>query len=165
MGITIFTAAPIPANDHIRSLAAIQSGLLSRVNDPVLREIASYGQQSLKARWCGVILMIDEVQHIIASSDGLIGLYRRSTTFSSYVIYDPSYVFVVLDAVNDPRFSGNPYVDEGLVGFYAGAAIFNHANLAIGAVCISNSTSRSSFTADEVDLLCDLSRSVTSTLE
>lgn len=164
MSITIFTAAPLPPNDKQRSLAAVQSGLLGRVNDPRLLDIAEQGQRSFNARWCGILLVVDEIQHVIASSDGLIGLYRRATTFSSYVIYEPDRVFIVLDAGADPRFAGNPFVDSGLIGFYAGAAIFDTAGLAIGALCVSDSTPRSSFNEYEASLLCGLADKVTATI-
>ncbi|MBD8548536.1 GAF domain-containing protein [Sphingomonas sp. CFBP 8760] len=164
MGITIFTPAPLPENDRTRSLAAEQSGLLDRVNEPLLCDFTKEGRRVFNARWCGLILMIDQIQHVIASSNGLAGLYRRSTTLSSYVIYDPGTVFIVLNAVSDDRFAGNPFVDNGLIGFYAGAAVLDKAGLAIGALCVSDSTPRSSFSEYEAGLLCGFADRVTGML-
>lgn len=148
MGITVFTPSPKPANETRRSEAALNSGLLGRVNDPILRAIAKDARRDFDVRWSGIGVLIGEVQHIIASSDGLIGLYRRSTTFSSYIAFNPNETFVLLDARADERFTGNPHVDDGLVRFYAGTAIFDRAGYAIGALCISDSRPRQSFGED-----------------
>jgi len=161
MGIMIFTPAPLPQNDRTRSLAAEQSGLLDRVNEPQLCNFTKEGRRVFNARWCGLILMIDQIQHVIASSNGLTGLYRRSTTLSSYVIYNPGTVFIVLNAASDDRFAGNPFVDNGLIGFYAGAAVLDKAGLAIGALCVSDSMPRSSFSGSEAGLLCGFADRVT----
>lgn len=164
MGITIFTPAPLPANEAIRSAAALQSGLLSRVNDPALLATTREIRRTFNARWCGIALLVDEIQHVIASSDGLTGLYRRSTMFSSYVVHSPHDVFTVLNASNDQRFSGNPFVDNGLICFYAGAAILDYAGYAVGALCISDSTSRQSFSTEEAALLSRYANKVSITL-
>jgi GAF domain-containing protein len=164
MGITVFTPAPLPANDAIRSEAAIQSGLLRRVNDQALCDIASDARRLLKARWCGITVIIGDTQHVIASSGGMLGQYRRSTSLSSYIIHDPETVFIVLNAARDDRFAGNPFVDDGLICFYAGAAIFNEASLAIGALCITSRESCASFSDDEAQLLCHYADMVAATL-
>jgi GAF domain-containing protein len=145
-------------------VAASQSGLLNRVNDPILLAITDEARRAFDARWCGIALLVDEIQHVIASSDRLTGLYRRSTMFSSYVIYYPDDVFIVLNAAEDQRFSGNPFVDSGLVCFYAGVAIRDSAGYAVGVLCVSDSASRQSFNAKEALLLSGYANKVSMTL-
>jgi GAF domain-containing protein len=108
--------------------------------------------------------MLAEMQHVIASSDGLIGLFRRSMTFSNYVIYRPDEIFVILDASGDERFAGNPHVDDGLVSFYAGTAIFDTAGHAVGALCVSDSNPRQSFSTQEAALVSIYAARVSATL-
>jgi GAF domain-containing protein len=164
MGITIFTPAPLPPNEAARSEASSQSGLLSRVNDPHLLSITKEARRAFNSRWCGIALVVGEIQHVIASSDGLTGLYRRSTMFSSYVVYSPRNPFIVLDAIEDQRFAGNPFVDNGLIRFYAGTAIFDTAGYAVGALCVSDSTSRQTFGAEETIALRNFSDKVSKTI-
>jgi len=101
MGITVFTPAPMPLDEGRRSEAASQSGLLDRVADPALTRIAKDARRVLCSAWCGVTVMIGDMQHVIASSGGMIGMYRRSTSLSSYVIAAPEEPFVTLDASID----------------------------------------------------------------
>lgn len=164
MGITVFSPAPFPSDEVKRNEAALQSGLLGRVNDPALLAITNQAKRAFNTRWCGIGLIVGELQHVIASSDGLTGLYRRSTMFSSYVVYLPHTPFVVLNASEDHRFSGNPFVDNGLICFYAGTAILDKAGYAIGALCISDSESRQSFSLEEESLLKTYADKVSITL-
>lgn len=164
MGITVFTPAPLPDNEANRNEASLQSPLLRRVNDPVLLAITKEARRTFNARWCGIAVLVDDIQHVIASSDGLTGLYRRSTMFSSYVVHSPHDVFTVLNASKDQRFSGNPFVDNGLICFYAGAAILDSTGYAVGVLCISDSASRQSFSAEEAALLSRYANKVSITL-
>jgi GAF domain-containing protein len=164
MGITIFTSAPIPPGDAIRSEAALQSGLLKRIDDPILARIARETRHVLRAAWAGVVIMVNDTQHVIASSRGMLGIYRRSTSLSSYVINAPTEVFVVLDAAYDERFAGNPFVADGLIRFFAGTAIFDRARHAIGVLCVTDRIAHDSFTADQAELLARYADEITATL-
>lgn len=164
MGITVFTSAPIPPGDAIRSEAAKQSGLLSRVDDPVLTRIAKDVRHVLQAAWAGVVVMVNDTQHVVASSRGMLGMYRRSTSLSSYVISAPTEVFVVLDASSDERFAGNPFVADGLIQFYAGTAIFDKAGHAIGVLCVTDRVAHDSFTKDQGAILTRYADAIAATL-
>ncbi len=160
MGITMFTPAPLPLNERQRSDAARASGLMNRIADPVLSQITNHIRHVMNMRWCGITLIVSETMYVVASSGGLLGMYRRSTSLCSYVVSDPDHVFVVLDAPNDERFAGNPSVDNGLVAFFAGAAVRDAAGYAIGALCITDNAPRASFTDDDAMLLRDFAHDI-----
>ncbi len=145
MGITIFTAAPYPDNEARRSDAALASGLLHRVGEAQLNQIATKARETLNAGWSGICMVIGDTQHVVASSRGMLGMYRRSTALSGYVVSEPSGFLNVLDAAADERFAGNPFVADGLIGFYAGAAIVDEQGYALGALCITDRHARKAF--------------------
>ncbi|GAA3695585.1 hypothetical protein GCM10022268_02780 [Sphingomonas cynarae] len=163
MGITMFTPAPLPLNERQRSDAARASGLMNRIADPDLTQITNHVRHVMDARWCGITLILHETMYVIASSGGLLGMYRRSTSLCSYVVGDPDHVFVVLDAPNDERFAGNPWVDNGQVNFFAGAAIRDRAGYAIGVLCVSDNIPRAVFTDEEAMLLRDFAHDIGTT--
>ncbi len=142
----------------------MQSGLLDRVADPALTRIAQDARRVLCSAWCGVTVMIGETQHVIASSGGMIGMYRRSTSLSSYAIYEPDKTFVTLDASTDERFAGNPFIADGLIRFYAGAAIRDVAGVAIGVLCVTDKIAHAEFTDDDAALLREFADGVSATL-
>jgi GAF domain-containing protein len=164
MGITVFTPAPLLENEGKRSEAAVQSGLVNRVRDPRLTAIALEARHLLKARWSGVTVMVGDIQHVVASSGGMIGMYRRATSLSSYNIYEPDVPFVVLDTMIDERFSGNPFVDNGLIRFFASATILDRAGYAVGALCVTDRVARTSFVVDDATILRRLANDIVATL-
>ncbi len=160
MGITMFTPAPLPRDERQRSDAARASGLMNRIGDAALSQIADHVRQVMAVRWCGITLIVHETMYVIASSGGLLGMYRRSTALCSYVVGDPDRVFVVLDAPHDERFAGNPSVDNGLVTFFAGTAVRDADGHAIGALCITDDAPRRSFSDEEAALLRDFAHDI-----
>jgi hypothetical protein len=117
MAITIFTAAPYSHNEVRGSDAALASGLLDRVGEAQLNQIATKARETLNAGWSGIRAVIGDTQHVVASSRGMLGMYRRSTALGGYVVSDPTGFFAVLDAAAHDRFAGNPFVADGLIGF------------------------------------------------
>lgn len=128
----------------------------------LLSDIASDTRVALRARWCGVMVLIEDSQHVLASSGGMLGIYRRSTALSSYVVSEPQHPFIVLDAAADARFTGNPFVDDGLIGFYAGAAVMDPQGYAIGAVCVTSRSARLAFSKNDVSALLEAAEAVCS---
>jgi GAF domain-containing protein len=156
----MFTPAPLPPDERRRSDAARASGLMNRIADPALSQVADHIRHVMAMRWCGITLIVNETMYVIASSGGLLGMYRRSTSLCSYVVSDPDRVFVVLDAPNDERFAGNPSVDNGLVTFFAGAAVRDRDGHAIGALCITDDAPRASFSQDEAMMLREFAHDI-----
>ncbi len=164
MGITVFTPAPFPPDERARNEAALRSGLLGRVNDPDLVRISERVRDSLQVRWCGMSVVLSDIQHVVASSGGMTGIYRRSTSLCSYAIFAPDRVFVVLDAAADERFAGNPYVDDGAIRFFAAMAIRDRAGYAIGAVCTIDPVARAGFSDEDARAMRDAAGDIAATL-
>jgi len=164
MGITIFTPAPFPPDEPARNEAALRSGLLGRVSDPGLVGIAKRVRDRLEVRWCGMSVVLSDIQHVVASSGGLMGIFRRSTSLCSYAIFAPDEVFVVLDAVADERFAGNPYVDDGAIRFFAAMAIRDRAGYAIGAVCATDHAPRAGFSDEDDRVMRDAATDIAAML-
>lgn len=138
MGITVFTPAPKPADEFLRSQAAARSSLLAAPASSRGASVATEVRQSFGARWAGICIIFDECQHVVVSSGGMLGIYQRSTSISSYVVAFPEDPICILDTSKDERFAGNPFVTDGLIGFYAGAAITVREGYAIGAFCVTH---------------------------
>ena len=164
MSISVFTPAPKPADEFLRSEAASTSPLLGTALSAYATSIARDTRDMFGARWSGVCLIFDEWQHVVASSGGMIGLYRRSTSISSYVVASPREPFCVLDTSRDERFAGNPFVTDGLIGFYAGAAIMDRSGYAIGALCVTDPNSQDAVDPDALRQLKVVAASLGGTL-
>jgi GAF domain-containing protein len=152
MGIMMFTPAPIPSDDFARSRAALSSALMTSPQVPRLANLAKEARSTFRSRWSGICVIAEDWQHVVASSGGMLGFYRRSTALSSYVVAYPDRPFYLLDAAEDERFAGNPFVDDQLIRFYAGAPI-RHGEHVIGAVCVTDPTPRSMVEQLQLDQL------------
>lgn len=161
MGISVFTPAPKPLNDFARSRAATKWSIAVTADLRRLEMISREARSIFDVRWAGVCSVIDDWQHVMASSGGMIGLYRRSTALSSYVIASPDTPFCIMNALEDERFVGNPFVEDGLIGFYAGTAIFDAAGEAVGVLCVTHPKPLGMLPADALEKLTALARSVT----
>lgn len=164
MGITIFIPAPMPENEALRDREVHRTGVLKLRDTEFMRSQCISLRRYLGMDWCGFGIVHEDMNNVIASSGGKLGIYHRRTAFSSYVIYDPSRVFYVLDAKNDERFAGNPFVDDGLIMFYAGVAVKSSDGLALGVLSVTSKTPRSSFSASERDYLGRCANHMSSTL-
>lgn len=149
MSVTLYSPAPIPSNEHARNVAARESGLLERVNDPRLNAIAMAARKVVHADWAGVAVIVDDLQIVVASSGGQLGRYDRARSMSAHAIAMPDAVFCVADTLTDDRFGSNPFVRVGLIRFFAAAPIVNAAGLALGVVCVSSRTPRAP--VDEIE--------------
>ncbi len=88
----------------------------------------------------------------------------RDVAFCSHAILQ-SDVFVVENALEDPRFAGNPHVNgDPHIRFYAGAPLIDSAGNALGTLCVID---RSARRFDEPDrrLLASLAEQVVAHLE
>ena len=161
MGISVFTPAPKPLNEFSRSRAAAEWARDIIADLPRLKSISHEAKAIFDVRWAGISAVVDDWQHVIASSGGMLGLYRRSTALSSYVVAYPYQPFCIANARQDERFHGNPFVEDGLIGFYAGVAIFDAAGLAVGVLCVTHPQPLEIIAPDALELLTSLARSVT----
>lgn len=67
-------------------------------------------------------------------------------SFCAHAINNPKELFEIPDAKKDVRFAGNPLVENGTVGFYAGVPLIfhdeNNQDVVLGAFCIIDSKPR-----------------------
>ena len=91
---------------------------------------------------------------------------HRNLAFCSYTVlpYNPE-VFVVHNALKDPRFKDNDLVtSHPHIRFYAGAALIV-AGVRIGSLCVIDTVPREDFTLDDKATLLDLGHSVSSLIK
>jgi len=155
MGVFSFVPAPIPPGDHERSQAARSSVLMTAAAESRLTKLTRAARQVFEARWSGLCVIVDDSQHVVASSGGMLGVYRRATALSSYVVAYPDEPFYVLDAVLDERFAGNPFVDDGLIRFFAAAPV-RQAGFVLGALCVTDQKPRTLISDAQLNELQDL---------
>ena len=159
MGISMHIPAPHPPHEDLRNEVASQSWLFSAVSDRSLASLAKKARLVFRTRWSGVCLIVEDSQHVVASSGGMLGIYRRSTAISSYVVAFPDVPFVVLNALEDERFAGNPFVEDRMIGFYVGAAL--HVDgYAVGALCVTDPEPRVGVDAAQLAELESLARQI-----
>jgi len=92
----------------------------------------------------------------------------RDISFCTHAICDPHHTFMVPDASLDPRFADNPFVTGDMhLRFYAGAPIRSREDLALGTLCVLDSSPRTltdeqlatlTLLADQAAALLDLRR-------
>ncbi len=149
MGVFSFVPAPIPPDDHERSRLALASGLVTAVPDPRLTLLTREARRVFAARWSGLCIIADDAQHVVASSGGMLGSYRRATSLSSYSVAYPDEPFCLLDAAADERFAGNPFVDDGLIRFFVAAAV-RQGDHVLGALCVSDQKPHDGVTPEQL---------------
>ena len=161
MGISMHTPAPHPPNEDLRDEVASQSWLFSAVGDRSLASLATKARLVFRTRYSGVCLIVEDSQHVVASSSGMLGMYRRSTAISSYVVAFPEAPFIGLNGLQDERFAGNPFVEDRVIGFYVGAALHDGGH-AVGALCVTDPEPRQGVEAVQMAELESLARQIKS---
>ncbi|GAC1598910.1 MAG: PAS domain S-box protein [Acidimicrobiales bacterium] len=90
----------------------------------------------------------------------------RCDSFCAWAIATPDEIFVVPDAVADPRFTDNPLVTgDPKIRFYAGAPIRSHTGRALGTLCVIDPEPRAGLSPVEEQALSRLARQVGKQLE
>lgn len=94
-----------------------------------------------------LVSLVDQDKQIFKSRVGLdVCETSRDVSFCTHAILKPDEVFVVLDALKDPRFASNPLVTgTPFIRFYAGAPLIGFAGQPVGTLCIIDRQPRSSF--------------------
>ncbi|MBT0668014.1 GAF domain-containing protein [Novosphingobium profundi] len=138
------------AGEEARRLAIVDSF-------PVLHEPVSLDVQSLVAETAEIfevpitlISIVTRDEQCFAASRGLdVPSTPRSISFCGHAVAAGA-TLVVEDALEDPRFAGNPLViGPPHIRFYAGAPLFAAEGLAIGTLCVID-TARRRFSVDDI---------------
>ena len=127
---------PLPSNEKARLRSLYSYEVLDTEPEPTFDGIAR-----LAAQLCGtpiaLISLVDEGRQWFKSCAGLEARQTgRDVAFCTHAILQPG-VFVIPDALADPRFATNPLVTgEPYIRFYAGAPLINPDGLVLGTVCV-----------------------------
>jgi diguanylate cyclase (GGDEF)-like protein/PAS domain S-box-containing protein len=156
--------APLPANEAERLNALQRYGVLDTPEEPEFDRITQLAARLFEVPMAFVSL-IDANRQWWKSCVGVSGREtHRDVAFCAHAILS-SELFVVGDALGDPRFSDNPLVTgPPFIRFYAGAPLLNSEGYSLGTLCILDARPRELTQADR-DTLTDLSRVVVDALE
>lgn len=136
------TRALLPKNERSRLSRITHMGLIDATADDVLDHIVSMVTHYFEVPIALVSIVSEHRQWFRARA----GLDERETpreiAFCAYTILGHE-TFQVPDAMLDPRFSDNPLVTgEPHIRFYAGVPLVTADGLALGTLCIIDSTPR-----------------------
>ncbi|MDJ0555967.1 MAG: PAS domain S-box protein [Microcoleaceae cyanobacterium MO_207.B10] len=156
--------APISLNEATKFNLLQQYQILDTPAEPEFDDITS-----LAAQICGtpvaLISIVDETRHWFKSKHGWSSTeVSREIAFCSHAIeqYD---IFIVPDALLDPRFALNPLVKSfPCIRFYAGVPLTTSDDQIIGTLCVIDHVARN-LTVAQQEALKALSRQVMAQLE
>jgi PAS domain S-box-containing protein len=158
-------SVPIPSNEADRIRALSTYGILDSLPEAGFDDLVQ-----LAARICqtpiALISLVDSDRQWFKSRIGMaVGETPREAAFCAHGIVSSEELFIVPDALKDPRFAQSPLVQgEPRVRFYTGARLVNAEGFALGMLCVMGHQPR---VLDEFqkDSLQKLARQVMSQLE
>jgi GAF domain-containing protein len=163
MSISVFKTAPPAPNERMREEAVRKSGALRISNDRELQEIVEEARGNFETRISAVSIISEDWQYLIATVGIRPGVYSRRTSFCAHTVASSSPVLYVADAQCDPRFAGNPAVEDGTLRFYAGAQV-RACGFPIGALCVFDPNPRQNVPGEKLDQLSALGTRVSGRL-
>ena len=156
--------APLPADEALRLANLRHYNVLDSVAEQDFDDITS-----LISHICStpisLITFVDESRQWFKSRVGIdVSETHRDFAFCSHTILQRD-VFVINNALDDLRFSDNPFVIGGpKVRFYAGAPLVTPEGFALGTLCAVDKVPRE-LTPEQIAALKALARQVVSQLE
>jgi len=156
--------APVPAGEAERLDALGRYAILDSPPERDFDELVSLASQICRTP-IAAISLIDADRQWFKAKVGLTATQTpRAIAFCAHAIVQPD-LFVVRDALADPRFSGNPLVTaDPHVRFYAGMPLIASNGHALGTLCVIDRVPRE-LTQEQAEALRALSRQVVSQLE
>lgn len=136
MSLSVFSPAPRPDNERERQRAVDDSGVLRAPPDPTLHRVVANAAKLLDAPMAALSI-IDRDRTWFAARVGLDAPETpRSVSFCAHAILNPDEPLVIMDAAEDDRFEGNPFVEgEPGVRFYVGMPVRGPDGHPLGALC------------------------------
>ncbi|MGH8991050.1 MAG: GAF domain-containing protein [Acidimicrobiia bacterium] len=159
----------VPAAPHPQEaarLAALRDyGVLDSLPEPVYDDIAFLASYICETPIALVSLVDQDRQWFKAKVGTEINETSRDVAFCAHAILAPDEIFVVSDALEDPRFATNPLVREDpKIRFYAGAPLNSPSGLPLGTLCAMDHVPHR-LSPDQARALGALSREVVVHLE
>jgi diguanylate cyclase (GGDEF)-like protein len=159
------TTAPTPHNETARLAELEALDILDTLPEQAYDDI-TYLASRLCETPIALVSLVDGQRQWFKSRVGIDAAETpRSMAFCAHAIVEPGGLFVVENALDDPRFANNPLVtDDPSVRFYAGAPLVTKAGNALGTLCVVDTEPRQ-LSEDEARALEALSRQVMAQLE
>ncbi len=156
--------ASVPKNEAARLETLRRYDILDSLPESIYDDLTRIAAEICDTP-IAMVSFVDSKRQWFKSKYGLeVNETPRDIAFCAHAILD-SKLFVVGDAAEDPRFSGNPLVtDEPKIRFYAGAPLLTPDGLALGTLCVIDRVPRV-LTENQRSALVALSRQVVSQLE
>ncbi len=160
-------AAPIPPDDEERVRQLHESGVLTPARPAIFHEAVQQAANAFDVKWAQVSWVDADRVHapgslLVAGAQGQAGMPRRDA-ICSYVVHGGQ-ALVVPDLARDPRFVGNPALQEPGLRFYAGVPIRNRQGTVLGSFCIMDDAPRDVSAAD-LELLAGMAEQLMQALE
>jgi GAF domain-containing protein len=132
-------AVPAPPyhDEATRMVVLREYGVLDSLPEADFDDIAF-----LASYVCGtpmaLVSLVDENRQWFKAKLGTeIAETSRDVAFCAHAILEPDEIFVIPDALDDPRFTNNPLVrGEPHIRFYAGAPLVSPEGLPLGTLCV-----------------------------
>lgn len=153
-----------PQNEKDRINAVNSYNLLDTIE-----EVAYDNITSLIAEICDIpvslVTLLDTERNYLKSHHGVdIQESPREISFCGHAINHDEEIFIVEDARKDPRFIGNPLVEEANTIFYAGAPLINPQGFKLGTLCVFDTKPRT-LTESQKRVLINMSKQVVKLFE
>ena len=155
----------LPANEIERLISLASYDVLDSPNESVFDDLASLAARVAGSEFAAVTLLDAERVWLKARHGRDIGTSGpREHAFCSHAILEPEKPMIVDDLTADPRFQGNPFVDD--VGFrsYLGVPLVNMEGHALGTLCVMDYKARP-FDVETVNTMKTLARAVVTNFE
>ncbi|MCG8422517.1 MAG: ATP-binding protein [Proteobacteria bacterium] len=158
------TPPPIPENENERLEALRCYEVLDTLPEQVYDDLTCVAAHLFGVP-IALISLVDADRQWFKSRYGLDAVEAsRDLSFCGYAVYAAK-PLVVTDALEDPRFVGNPFVvGEPYIRFYAGAPLITKQGYVLGTLCVIDDVPRDP-DPELIKLLEGLSRQVVSQLE
>lgn len=153
-------AAPVPEDDALRVQILHASGVMDPALTPLYRDAVQKAINAFDTRWAQVSWVDESRVHapgsllMVESDSRKPASMSREQSICSYVVYEEEPV-VIGDLARDPRFSGNPGLQQKQIRFYAGVPLADRKGHVLGCFAIMDDEPRN-MSDDEMELLSSM---------